>query len=34
MALGGALALSDRRYRLERATERAGLPAVAHGEAH
>ena len=33
MALGGALALSDRRYRLARAAARAGLPA-ARGEAH
>ena len=34
MALGGALALSDRRYRLARATAREGLAAAAHGEAH
>jgi cytochrome c-type biogenesis protein CcmF len=34
MALGGALALSDRRYRLARAAAREGLPAAARGEAH
>jgi cytochrome c-type biogenesis protein CcmF len=34
MALGGALALSDRRYRLARAAAREGLPAAAHGEVH
>ena len=34
MALGGALALSDRRYRLARAAAREGLEAVAGGEVH
>ena len=34
MALGGGLALSDRRYRLARATARNGLPGTAHGATH
>ena len=34
MALGGALALSDRRYRLARAAARDGLAAAVSGEAH
>jgi cytochrome c-type biogenesis protein CcmF len=34
MALGGALALSDRRYRLARAAAREGLPATLAGEAN
>ncbi|HEY1899795.1 MAG TPA: heme lyase CcmF/NrfE family subunit [Steroidobacteraceae bacterium] len=34
MALGGALALSDRRYRLARAAAREGLSGAAHGGAH
>jgi cytochrome c-type biogenesis protein CcmF len=34
MALGGALALSDRRYRLARAAARASVAGAAHGEAH
>jgi cytochrome c-type biogenesis protein CcmF len=34
MALGGALALSDARYRLARASAREGLGAAARGEAH
>jgi cytochrome c-type biogenesis protein CcmF len=34
MALGGALALSDRRYRMARAAERDEVPGTAHGEAH
>jgi cytochrome c-type biogenesis protein CcmF len=33
MALGGALALSDGRYRLARAAAREGLAGAAHGEA-